>query len=402
MEDIPVSFSWVYPKIHPNGNCIAYCFAYIRDSKNYSVLYAGVKYNGLYSELKSLKNKLRRTALERLYKKPIYSNFCIGDEANYHKNLSDPTFKFNGIINDKVSKKSVSLGKFFMHCALNKKYSNLGISANKSAADMKFCFNKETDKYEILLNKKNDNTVFVTYGYDYKGDEMRRIVGGNQVIETIFNLRRRARFYGKNKERRSFELLKDIDENYLSQFGVVPKKNEEKKIRLKEYILDKRVIFYRIYLSNNTQAHIALMEFHDWVKYVEEVYKKPVDVHIPGLLFNTYCMGFTIGRIRSNLNEKKIYRKIAVDRMIDRPNIVDADFFDNMKVKDIRTWFGDRIGYFSEEGMGRIDYKNPINLTSYYINLTRYNEDLIVYGLKEENRGFFELLKDWFKRLIYV
>ena len=408
MEDIPVLFTWVYPKIRSDGSCIAYCFAYVRDPKNYSILYAGVKYNGQFSELSRLRCGLRRTALERLYKKPVYAVFSLGDDENYKKNLNDPQHKFNGLINNGVSKKSVSIGKFFVYCALNQAYSDLGISANKSNAD--FRFNYVNEKYEVLTLKMNStkNTVHVKLGYDYRGDDMRRILMSNNLVDAILGLRKRSRFFGVGGDRKNFENLRELEDNYLRQFGVVQKLDEKKSYKCGDYVMDKKVIFYRVNLSNNTQAHISLMEYHDWLKFVEEVYGKNIDIKIPGFLFNTYCMGFTIKPVIRDNGKKKLYRKIAIDKMIDRPNIIDANLFDGMTVKDLRTWFGKRIGYFPECGMGRMDYNNRICLTSYYLNLIRYNENIRVYDF-DNSRNFMEDLKNflsrpfrYFSKLLYI
>ena len=148
--------------------------------------------------------------------------------------------------------------------------------------------------------------------------------------------------------------------------------------------MDKRVIFFRHKMSNNTYAHIALMEYHDWEKFVCEVYNRDIEFNIPGLLFNTYCMGFTIEKTYRTRDDKLLYRKIAIDRMIDRPNIIDCDFFESMQTKDLRTWFSKRLGYFSEQGIGRINYKdNEVNLASCYIKLPKYNELIKVYDLDD-------------------
>jgi len=382
MEDIPISFSWIYPKLKDKENFSAYCFAFIRDSKTYNVLYAGVKYSGRFSELKKNKPFLRKTAIERLKKKPIFANFCIGDDENYKKNLKDPKFKFNGLDENGNVKKNNSLGKFFVHCAINQTYSDLGIFCNKSSSDLKL--NYENQKYEVT-NNFSKNAIYIKYGYECKGDEIKRITVKPSIIESIINLRKRARFYGKSKERIVFEDYPNISMEYLAQFGISENKTEDTQLRLREYLNDKRIIYYRVKMSNNVQAHISLMEYHDWYSFVNSVYDTSLEIDIPGMLFNTYCMGFTIRYNYRTQFEKKIFRKIAIDRMIDRPNIIDGNFFDNMKVKDLRQWFAERINYFDKNGIGRINYKsNILSLTSNYVSLPRYNEDIRVYK-KYEN-----------------
>lgn len=374
MEDIPVSFSWIYPKNKSESKFTAYCFAYIRDSKTYNTLYAGVKFTGKISDLKFYKPSLRKTAIERLIEKPIFAIVNLGDEENYSKNLSDPEFRFNGLNETDVPKKSIALGKFFLHCALNQEYSNLGISANKKFSDFRFVYVNE--KYEFFTGQK-ERSCYVKYGYEFKNSEIKRIT--NVSSEVIFNLRKRAKFYGTGGQRKSIEEYFNLEEDFLKLMGIYQRNNEKIEVKLRDYIMDKRVIFYRINLSRNTQAHIALMDFDSWENFASEVYGKDINIDIPGLVFNTYCIGFVITKNYSNLFEKKIFRKIAVDRMIDRPTIIDADFFEKMKVKDIRKWVGDRIGYFSTEGIGRIDYNDDLYLESDLILLNRYDEIIRVY-----------------------
>ena len=380
MEDLPVTFSWVYPKFKTDGECTVYCFAYIRDPKNYHVLYAGVKYKGLFSDLKAFKSSLRRTALERLKRKPIFSIFSLGDDEKYKENLSNPKYRFNGFGNfNKEPKKTVALGKFFLHCALNQTYGNLGIKCNKLSADLKFHYNTELDKYETGKAVSDIDTIYLKYGYEYRGDEVKRIVSGN-LLNWVFNLRSRAKFYGKGGDRRKFEDYYKLDAVYLETFGVGQKKKKnENNFRLRGFITDKRVIYYRYQMSANTQAHITLMEIHDWMDYVSEVYGKDVKFDIPGLLFNTYCVGFTIQRNYRTKSEKNIYRTIATGRLIDRPTILDSMLFEGKQVKEVREWFADRLGYLSENGIGRINWKKPVKLMSYYVELMRYNEMVRFY-----------------------
>ena len=396
MGDLPVSFSWISPKSSSSSNFVTYCFAYIRDPKTYDILYAGVKYEGLFSYLKSYKSSLRKTAVERLLRRPIYANFSLGDDESYKNKLKDPKFKFNGIgLNDEI-KKTNSLGKFFIYCALNQEFSNLGIFTKKSGTDVKFIY--KNNRYEVTTNNSDKNIVHLKFGYQYDGNEMKRIINGHLLMQNIYNLRRNAKFYGK-KVRYSFENYGEIDSETLASFGISQKCNKEIEQKFRDYVMDNRVIFFRHKLSNNTQAHIAVMEFHNWAKFVSEVYGKDMIFNINGLLFNTYCMGFTIERYYRTKREKLLYRKIAIDRMIDRPNIIDGDFFENQEIKEIRTWFAKRLGYFSEEGIGRINYQSEeVDLTGSYIRLTRYDEVIRVY---DNNRNYESFLESLFKFTFY-
>ena len=93
-EGYNVSFCWCFPKVD-NNTCEAYCYAYVREFESGNCIYAGVKYEGSKFDLKKYKCHLRKTAIERLLKKPI---FCITPIGENLKNLLDHKNKrLNGI-----------------------------------------------------------------------------------------------------------------------------------------------------------------------------------------------------------------------------------------------------------------------------------------------------------------
>jgi len=345
-EDLPVSISWSYPRIK-NDKCTAYCFAYVRDPKTFNVLYAGVKYEGNFSNLKEYKASLRKTAVERLIKKPIYSVFSLGTDEEYKKNLNDKNHRFNGFDIKEKCKKSNALSKFFLYCALNQKFSDLGICASKKNSDMKLSYANE--KIEIFKNQHDSRISFVRFGYEYKGEEMKRITINNSIGDIILNLRRRAKFYGKEKERVPLDYYYDINKAYFIQFGINKEKIHRKQkidFELKDYQKDQKVIYYRVNLSNNVRAHIAFMKFINWENFVCETYGQEFQFDLSDN--NAYCVGYSLENINEETNfthqgKRNLYRSIAIDRMIDRPNIISAKFFEIMDLKDIRIWFAKKI-----------------------------------------------------------
>ena len=390
MEDLPVSFSWVYPSVK-NGICTAYCFAYVRDPKNYNVLYAGVKYEGKINELNNFRIKLRRTAVKRLLRKPIFAVFSVGNDENYQQNLTNKKYRFNGITNgslfsddQRTPKKTVSLGKFFLYCAMNQQFSDLGIYTKKDDADLKLVVNGE--KIENYKYGMEGNIIYLKYGYECRGEESKRITGAS--LESIISLRKRSKFFGKGKVRRSLDDYFDLSDEYLMQFGFNngDEKPENKTIRLSHYQKDKRVIFYKMNLSNRVRAHIALMPFENWVDYVGEVTDKPINVNVCNE--NMYSMAYSIENIDKrgtkgeNKWRKNLHRQIAINRLIENPNIIETEFFDDMNMKDIRMWFGRRIMFFPVRGERRLNFQNGnfnFKASEWIMEFEKYDERVYLY-----------------------
>lgn len=379
MEDLPISFSWIYTSLKTE-KCVAYCFAYIRDPKTYNVLYAGVKYDGLLSRLRDFRPNLRKTAIARLYHKPIFANFSLGNEESFKKNITNKKFKFNGFSNDlKSYKTTTALGKFFVYCALNQKFSDLGIHSTKSSADLKIQY--IDNKYEVTKTT-NTKTIYIKYGYENKEEELKRLTGNH--FETICNLRKRAKFYGKNKERFSIEELPNLSNEYLEQFGIKNKPQFEPKkhkFNLHKYHDDKHIVYYKVDISKRTRVHIAFLKFKDWInirsKWAKEELKHNLEYNDL-----TYCFAYSLekkgieGAIR-----KTLHRKIVVDRLVKFPNIIEAKFFKNYNVKEMRVWFSKRFENFYVRSPCRYNFE--VNDTLYlkgdeYV-LDNTNEQINIY-----------------------
>jgi len=399
MEDLPVSITWVYPSIK-DGECIAYCFAYVRDPKKNNILYAGVKYEGRTCDLRSFRSSLRKTACERLIKKPIFAYFTPGDCVDNIKH------KFNGLTCGTIDKKvlekgkiNISLAKFFLACANNQKYSDMGIYSDKKVSDLYLLIDEKGD-YQYFTIPKNNNLVAITLGYSYSDEESYQRIKDNSPLlgkyyQNISELRKRAKFFGKEKERHSLDEYYNTSDEFLKNFGIVRDPSKEKtKIEtvFADYHLDKRVIFYRVNLSNKTRAHIALMKLEDWHAYAVDTTKFNFTIDLEDN-DNIYCFAYSLentemrGDRLQNKWRKNLHRKIAINRLIESPNIIETDFFDDWNVKDIRMWFGRRIIFFPPRGLVRLPFglgELEFEHDEYIFEFPKYNERVYLYSLKHK------------------
>lgn len=363
MDDLPISFCWTTPKMKQNGNCITYCFAFIRDPKNFHVLHAGVKYFGKYSNLRTMRPSLRKTAVERLLKKPIISSVCLGKtEEQYRANLSNPKFQYNGIGAKGEIKKSNALAKFFLNSIFYKDlkvprtFKKVRLCCSKTEYSIRFY--KNESKYVLLkaTDKSPPNTVFVSYGYDYNGTALNPIT--SFPADTIFNLRKRAKFYGTKKARLPLENYCDyMDTDDLNQFGI---KMETKKKVVPQYFVkfadhhkDERVIFFRHRLNAKVRIHIAFMDFKNWFNYSHDYVK--YDIKRIDNEYNRFCIGYSLEKIGNKMNSKLLHKKIAIDRMLYRPNIVCVPFLSKKNIFEGRMWIISHLRFLTTTGIGRID-----------------------------------------------
>jgi len=382
MDDLPVSFTWTTPKIKKNGTCTTYCFAFIRDPKTFHVLYAGVKYFGKYSNLRTMRPSLRKTAVERLLKKPIISSVCLGKtDEQYRANLSNPNFQYNGIGAKGEIKKSNALAKFFINSIFYKdtkdpkSVKKIRLCCSKTESSMRFY--KNESKYVLLkANEKSHlNTVFVSYGYDYNGTTLNPIT--TFPADTIYNLRKRAKFYGTKKTRIPLENYYDyVETDELNQFGI---KMETKKkvvpqyfVKFEDYHRDKRVIFFRHRLNAKVRIHIAFMDFKNWINYSHENVK--YDIKRIDNEYNRFCIGYSLEKIGNKMNSKLIHKKIAIDRMLYRPNIVSVHFLSKKNVFEARMWIISHMMFLTTTGIGRID-DSSINQETYRLKVDYVYDD---------------------------
>jgi hypothetical protein len=391
MDDLPVSFSWTTPKMKQNGTCVTYCFAFIRDPKNFHVLHAGVKYFGKYSNLRTMRPSLRKTAVERLLKKPIISSVCLGKtEEQYRANLSNPKFQYNGIGAKGDIKKSNALAKFFLNSIFYKDSKD-----PKSVKKVRLCcskteysvrFYKNESKYVLLKasEKSPSNTVFVKYGYDYNGTTLNQI--NNFPADTIFNLRKRAKFYGTKKARLPLENYCDyIEIDELKQFGI---KMETKKKVVPQYFIkftdhhkDSRVIFFRHRLNAKTRIHIAFIDFKNWFNYSHDYVN--YDIKRIDNEYNRFCIGYSLEKIGNKMNSKLLHKKIAIDRLLYRPNIVSVNSLSKKIAYDVRMWIVSHLRFLNTTGIGRID-DSSINPDTYRLKVD------YVYDEKNNKIGIYK------------
>ena len=362
MDNLPISFCWTTPKMKQNGTCITYCFAFIRDPKTFHVLHTGVKYFGKYSNLRKMRPSLRKTAVERLLKKPIISSVCLGKtDEQYRANLSNPKFQYNGIGAKGEIKKSNALAKFFLNSIfykdtkVPKSLKKIRLCCSKAESSIRFY--KKDSKYVLLKahEKSPPNTVFVSYGYDYNGTTLNTIT--TFPADTIFNLRKRAMFYGTKKTRIPLENYCDyVETDELNQFGI---KMETKKkivpqyfVKFEDHHRDNRVIFFRHRLNAKTRIHIAFMDFKNWLNYSQDNVKN-IDNE-----YNRFSIGYSLETIGNKMNSKLLHKKIAIDRMLYRPNIVSVHFLSKKSVFDVRMWIISHMRFLNTTGIGRINNSN--------------------------------------------
>lgn len=382
MDDLPVSFTWTTPKMKANGTCITYCFAFIRDPKSFHVLHAGVKYFGKYSNLRTMRPSLRKTAVERLLKKPIISSVCLGKtDESYRTNLSNPNFEYNGIGAKGEIKKSNALAKFFLYSTFYKdpkdpqNIKKNRLCCSKTAYSMRFY--KNESKYVVLkvTEKSPPNTVFVKYGYDYNGTAFTPIT--TFLADTIFNLRKRAKFYGTKKTRLSLENYCDyMETDDLKQFGInmthKKKPVSQYYVKLEDYHNDERVKFFRYRLNAKVRIHVAFMDFKNWIDYSHE--NVEYDIKRIDNEYNRFCIGYSMEKIGNKMNSKLLHKKIAIDRMLYRPNIVSVPFLSKKSAYDVRIWIITHMRFLTTTGIGRID-DSSINPDTYRLKVDyKYDE----------------------------
>jgi len=238
-------------------------------------------------------------------------------------------------------------------------------------------FYKNESKYVVLrvTEKSPPNTIFVKYGYDYNGTAFTPIT--TFLADTIFNLRKRAKFYGTKKTRLSLENYCDyMETDELNQFGI---KMENKKkvvpqyyVKLEDYHNDERVKFFRHRLNAKVRIHVAFMDFKNWIDYSHE--NVEYDIKRIDNEYNRFCIGYSLEKIGNKMNSKLLHKKIAIDRMLYRPNIVSVHCLSKKSAYDVRIWIITHIRFLTTTGIGRID-DSSINPDNYRLILDyKYDE----------------------------
>ena len=419
--DTPVSFTWIYQPTGKPNKIIAYCFAYVKNKETNGIFYAGVKYKGDSSKLHQNRPFLRNTAVKRLIKKPIYCVYNPGKDV-----VSDKKNRFNGFeykdhkVNkdqkdqkDQKPKECISMGKFFIKCGL-------GIYCGTKCSDLKMLYNRDKpNPYEIynsaIITNKIDNghIIHIKFGFilEGNGDVLKsvnsRTQGGyfsGKNYEDLIILRKNAKFFGQDKNRYRLDDYDRIPENYLLSQGINKKDHFEQKrleIHLDESYREMKIKYFKAMLSNKTRVHIAFMKIDEWVKHLSEVHKKDYSFTTDPNADDIYCVGFSLEDITKT--DKKLgpegrrfmNKKIAIDKMRERPHIFGAEFFNEMNIRELRMWFFHRMPLL----------KDNANRLHFEGNELHFEGNPIIYELKKHTEYItsYELVNTqkigWFQRI---
>lgn len=391
ITDTPVSFTWIYQPVGKSNKIIAYCFAYVKNKETNGVFYAGVKYNGDSSKLRQNRPFLRNTALKRLIKKPIYCVYNPTKEV-----ISDKKNRFNGLDPKnpkKAPKECISLGKFFVK-------SGLGICCDIKNADLKMLYNRDkSNLFEIynsaiLANKiENGHIIHIKFGFilEGNGDVLKsvnsRTQGGyfsGKNYEDLITLRKNSKFFGQDKNRYRLDDYSNIPEEYLLSLGINKNDHYEQprvEVEMDDSYHEMKIKYFRAMLSNKTRIHIAFMKLDEWVQHMSEVHKKDYSFTTDPNEDDIYCVGYSIENITKT--DKKLgpqgrrflNKKIAIDKMRERPHILSAEFFKEMNIRQLRMWFFHRIPLLMEN----------TNRLHFVGNELHFEGDLMIYETKKHS-----------------
>jgi len=387
--DTPVSFTWIYQQVGKSNNIIAYCFAYIKNKETNGVFYAGVKYKGEHSKLRQNRPFLRNTAVKRLIKKPIYCVYNPSKEV-----ISDKKNRFNGIDpKTKKTKECISMGKFFIK-------SGLGIYCEIKNSDLKMLYNRDKPNlYEIynsaiLANKiENGHIIHIKFGFilEGNGDVLKsvncRTQGGyfsGKNYEDLITLRKNSKFFGQDKNRYRLDDYEKIPEKYLLSLGINKKDHFEQprlEIEMDDSYKEMKVKYFKAMLSNKTRVHMAFMKIDEWVNHMSEIHKKEYSFTTDPNEDDIYCIGFSLEDITKT--DKKLgpsgrrflNKKIAIDKMRERPHILSTEFFKQMNIRQLRMWFFHRMPLLKENS-NRLHFEN---------NSLHFEGDLMIYETKKHS-----------------
>ena len=387
--DTPVSFTWIYQQVGKSNNIIAYCFAYIKNKETNGVFYAGVKYKGEHSKLRQNRPFLRNTAVKRLIKKPIYCVYNPSKEV-----ISDKKNRFNGIDpKTKKTKECISMGKFFIK-------SGLGIYCEIKNSDLKMLYNRDKPNlYEIynsaiLANKiENGHIIHIKFGFilEGNGDVLKsvncRTQGGyfsGKNYEDLITLRKNSKFFGQDKNRYRLDDYEKIPEKYLLSLGINKKDHFEQprlEIEMDDSYKEMKIKYFKAMLSNKTRVHMAFMKIDEWVNHMSEIHKKEYSFTTDPNEDDIYCIGFSLEDITKT--DKKLgpsgrrflNKKIAIDKMRERPHILSTEFFKQMNIRQLRMWFFHRMPLLKENS-NRLHFEN---------NSLHFEGDLMIYETKKHS-----------------
>jgi hypothetical protein len=147
------------------------------------------------------------------------------------------------------------------------------------------------------------------------------------------------------------------------------------------------------------------MKIDEWAKHLSEVHGKEYNFTTDPNEDDVYCVGFSLEDITKT--DKKmgpdgrrfLNKKIAIDKMRDRPHILGAEFFNQMNIKELRMWFFHRI-HLLKENTNRLHFEsNELHFEGnpMIYELKKHTEYITYYELcKQQTMGWF----GWFDRII--
>jgi hypothetical protein len=163
-----------------------------------------------------------------------------------------------------------------------------------------------------------------------------------------------------------------------------------------------KIKYFRAMLSNKMRVHIAFMKLDEWVKHMSEVHKKDYSFTTDPDEDDIYCVGFSLENI-TKIDKKLgpngrrfLNKKIAIDKMRERPHILSSEYFNKMNIRQLRMWLFHRIPLLR-------DNTNRINIEN---NSLHFEGELMIYETKKNseyitNYQLTEPLKmGWIERMI--
>jgi len=202
--------------------------------------------------------------------------------------------------------------------------------------------------------------------------------------ENLITLRKNSKFFGQDKNRYRLDEYEKIPEEYLLSLGINKKDHYEQpriEVEMNDSYRDMKIKYFRAMLSNKTRVHIAFMKLEEWVQHISEVHKTDYSFTTDPNEDDIYCVGFSLEDIRKT--DKKLgphgrrflNKKIAIDKMRERPHILSAEFFNDMNIRELRMWFFHRIPLLMES----------INRLHFEGKELHFEGDMMVYETKKHS-----------------
>jgi hypothetical protein len=153
------------------------------------------------------------------------------------------------------------------------------------------------------------------------------------------------------------------------------------EVEMDDSYREMKIKYFKAMLSNKTRVHIAFMKLDEWVQYMSEVHKTDYSFTTDPNENDIYCVGFSLEDITKT--DKKLgpdgrrflNKKIAIDKMRERPHILSTEFFNDMNIRELRMWFFHRIPLL-RESTNRLHFEG---------NELHFEGDLMIYETKKHS-----------------